>query len=203
MIQISPRELAIFAITGMSAMQKSEEFESLLALVAETEPKVIVEIGAGKGGTSWAWSKRGASKLIVIDLPAGPWGGEKDLSQTFKYISENTQTSIDIILGSSANSECLAAFKERLGDSKIDFLFIDGSHSYEGVKTDFLTYSPFVRDGGIIAFHDICEHPKETECEVKKFWDELKEAAASKPAGTIHEFISEPKTWGGIGVLRK
>jgi predicted O-methyltransferase YrrM len=42
-----------------------------------------------------------------------------------------------------------------LKDNKVDFLFIDADHSYEGVKKDFEMYSPLVRKGGIIAFHDI------------------------------------------------
>lgn len=210
MISISPRELAHFSIS-LGAMQKPEEFESLIALVDKhlpwvcaALPRVIVEIGAGKGGTSWAWSKLGASKLIVIDLPNGPWGGT-DTQPMFKYISENTSTNIDLIYGNSQSSECLTALKDRLGDSRVDFLFIDGDHSYEGVKTDFLTYSPFVRSGGIIAFHDICEHSKKSGCEVKKFWDELKEAYPSSTVGDsrgTQEFIAEPKNWGGIGVIR-
>lgn len=214
MISISPRELAHFAIQ-LGAMQKAEEFEQLIALVSDSLKEgrkascappeyadsygTILEIGAGKGGTSWAWSKLGASKLIVIDLPNGPWGGT-DTQPMFKYIAENSSTNIDLIYGNSQNSECLAALKERLGDTKVDFLFIDGDHSYSGVKTDFITYSPFVRAGGIIAFHDALEHPKETQCEVKKFIDELKE---TWPKEKVSEFYSEPKNWGGIAVFRK
>jgi MMP 1-O-methyltransferase len=36
----------------------------------------------------------------------------------------------------------------------ISFLWIDGDHSYEGVKKDFDLWSPFVIEGGLIAFHD-------------------------------------------------
>jgi hypothetical protein len=36
----------------------------------------------------------------------------------------------------------------------IDFLWIDGDHRYKEVKKDFDLWSPFVRAGGIIAFHD-------------------------------------------------
>ena len=36
----------------------------------------------------------------------------------------------------------------------IDFMFIDGDHSYEGIKTDWILWSPLVRCGGIIALHD-------------------------------------------------
>jgi len=36
----------------------------------------------------------------------------------------------------------------------IRLLWIDGDHSYEAVKNDFLVWEPFVVQGGIIAFHD-------------------------------------------------
>lgn len=39
-------------------------------------------------------------------------------------------------------------------DREIDVLFIDGDHSYEGVKADFDKWSPFVKSGGTVFFHD-------------------------------------------------
>ena len=39
-------------------------------------------------------------------------------------------------------------------EEPIDFLFIDGNHSYEQVLADYLMYSPLVKRGGVIAFHD-------------------------------------------------
>ena len=39
-------------------------------------------------------------------------------------------------------------------DLKIDLLFIDGDHSYEGVKKDFELYSTILSDNGIIIIHD-------------------------------------------------
>jgi hypothetical protein len=39
-------------------------------------------------------------------------------------------------------------------DIKIDFLFIDGDHSYEGVKRDFELYSTLMNPKGIIVLHD-------------------------------------------------
>lgn len=41
-----------------------------------------------------------------------------------------------------------------LQDIKIDFLFIDGDHSYEGVKKDFELYSNILSDNGVIILHD-------------------------------------------------
>jgi hypothetical protein len=36
----------------------------------------------------------------------------------------------------------------------IALLWIDGDHTYEGVKADFDSWSPFVIPGGLVAFHD-------------------------------------------------
>ena len=64
-------------------------------------------------------------------------------------------------------------------DNKVDFLFIDADHSYEGVKKDFEIYSPLVRKGGIIAFHDIipdyyAKRGIKPSSGVYKFWNEIK-----------------------------
>jgi predicted O-methyltransferase YrrM len=39
----------------------------------------------------------------------------------------------------------------------IDVLFIDGDHSYEGCKADIDAWFPFVKEGGVIMFHDCDE----------------------------------------------
>ena len=54
------------------------------------------------------------------------------------------------------------------------FLFIDGDHTYEGVKKDFEMYAPLCRKGGIIAFHDIVPGPLENVGGVPEFWNEIK-----------------------------
>ena len=38
---------------------------------------------------------------------------------------------------------------------KYDMITIDADHSYGGVKTDFINYTPLLNKGGIILFHDI------------------------------------------------
>jgi hypothetical protein len=57
---------------------------------------------------------------------------------------------------------------------QIDFLFVDGDHTYQGVSQDFKLYNQFVQPGGIIAFHDIVEHSPETQCNVNRFWQQIK-----------------------------
>jgi hypothetical protein len=67
------------------------------------------------------------------------------------------------------------------------------------VRADYEDYAPFVREGGIIAFHDIVSGDESHVGEVPRFWSELKE---SEPAAI--ELVDD---WGqggfGIGVIRK
>jgi hypothetical protein len=49
-----------------------------------------------------------------------------------------------------------------LQDIKLDFIFIDGDHSYDGVKKDFELYSQLLTDKGIIIIHDTDDKYEET-----------------------------------------
>jgi predicted O-methyltransferase YrrM len=91
-----------------------------------------------------------------------------------------------------------------LNGHPLDLLFIDGDHSYEGVKADFANYSSLVRPGGLIVLHDIVpdystRHGKPTANYtggVPIFWQELKTKHKTS------EFIEDQKQDGyGIGII--
>lgn len=200
MITLQPRELASLAVGGFGAMQKWEELAKLIEEVDELAAKVIVEIGVGKGGTSWCWSKLSSvEKLISIDLPNGPWGGAENLDLEIAYINANKtpQCSFTYIPADSQAESTMNAILTLLAGSPIDFLLIDGDHSYEGVKADYEKYSPLVRIGGLIALHDVLPHDPAQNCHVDKFWKEIKKVSQ------YAEIIGEPKTWGGLGIIKK
>jgi predicted O-methyltransferase YrrM len=92
--------------------------------------------------------------------------------------------------------ETLDKLRTILKKGEVDFLFIDGDHTYQGVKQDFQMYSPLVRKGGIVAFHDIATPDLTGECEVAKFWKEIKQSHN-------HVEVVEEKNqkWAGIGIL--
>jgi hypothetical protein len=50
----------------------------------------------------------------------------------------------------------------------VDLIHIDGDHSYEGVKADFEGWTPWLRPGGCVLFHDTEAFPG-----VRQFFDEL------------------------------
>jgi Methyltransferase domain len=166
-----------------NAIQKHEELAGFLALIADLEPlNIIVEVGAYAGGTLWAWQQLGA-RVIGVDMP--PYGMPDGPTVNGEGMT--------VILGDSHAQTTLDNLVAELGGEPIDVLFIDGDHTYEGVKADYEMYSPLVRPGGVIGFHDICTHPTMPFIEVDKFWMSL--------VGDKEEILTPPLTWGGIGVI--
>ncbi|MSU23371.1 MAG: class I SAM-dependent methyltransferase [Opitutus sp.] len=54
-----------------------------------------------------------------------------------------------VVSDSLAAAQKLAALR-----GTIDLIFIDGDHSYDACKADIIAWAPFVKRGGVIAFHD-------------------------------------------------
>jgi predicted O-methyltransferase YrrM len=185
------------------AMQKLRELAPLLGLLMRRSPGVVVEIGTARGGTFYAWCRVAGpdATIVSIDLAGGPFGGDRattDSSALRRYGQPGQQ--LHFIQDDSHDMKTRARLEEILGGREIDFLMIDGDHTYEGVAADYRMYSRFVADGGVIAFHDILPHPQVPECEVDRLWRELR-------AEGEHVEFTDPDDdrgwgqWGGIGVL--
>jgi predicted O-methyltransferase YrrM len=59
---------------------------------------------------------------------------------------------------------------------KFDFIFIDGDHSYDGVKSDYEKYKQFLAPDGHIGFHDIInsDQNKKNNINVDILWNDIK-----------------------------
>lgn len=118
----------------------------------------IVEIGSFKGKSTVCLalgSKNGKNlKVYAIDPHISDLEHRlyNQKESTFKIFQSNIKEAgvTDIV------NPIVKSSKEAAKDwsRPIEFLWIDGDHSYDGAKTDFDFYSPFVVDGGLIAFHD-------------------------------------------------
>ncbi len=186
----------------ISLNQFKSEFNDFADYIKSHNPKTIVEIGTKKGGSFFIWARYiKPNRLISIDLPGGIHGGgfPKQKIPFLKYfLSDKKDSNISVILGDSQSTKTLEKLKQELGGDKIDFLFIDADHRYEGVKRDFELYKPLVRKGGLIAFHDIVdtEYHHKLDCFVDKFWNEIKNDYSHI------EFIQNPTQHKyGIGVI--
>ena len=54
-----------------------------------------------------------------------------------------------------------------------DLLLIDAGHSYQDVGRDHYHYAPYVRPGGIVAFHDALPRPAYPEVEVWRYLESI------------------------------
>jgi len=175
------------------------ELSSLIRIAIDRKPKVILEIGTATGGTLFVLSRIAPkdATIISIDLPGGKYGEGYPMWRIpyYKSFAAHKQKMI-LFRGDSHAQSIFEKVKKILGSKQLDLLFVDGDHTYSGVKQDFEIYGPLVKKGGLIVFHDICQHPAETGVEVKRFWDETKTRYQ-------HEEIIRDKNqgWAGIGVL--
>lgn len=180
--------------------QKRAEIIHLLDLLKERQPQYLCEIGAFKGGTLFLFSQIAASNARILSIDIDYPEKKKRPFRRFARPGQH----IHCFEADSHSTKALATVKKILSGQQLDFLFIDGDHSYQGVKTDFELYSPLVRPKGLIAFHDIVPdygyrfgtETSNNTGEVPVFWKEIKDQFKH------WEFIEDIEQDGyGIGVI--
>jgi len=159
-------------------LQIRYEILKLLQILKQRSPKIIIEIGTARGGTLFLFTKVASidALLISIDLPGGPSGQgyPKVKIPLYKSFALPTQNLI-LIRANSHDFAILNKVKAILKGRKVDFLFLDGDHTYQGVKRDFEMYSPLVQKDGIIGFHDIhLPISPNSTLGVFKLWNKIK-----------------------------
>jgi len=194
----SPDALFVYADSNLGIAQVPEEVQRFHAFLRERSPRVVCEIGTYSGGHLYMLSRSlpTVKTLIGIDLHVRNKALIRRLAPP--------DLAIHLIDGDSGSVAVLEAVKRAVGGQPIDVLFIDGDHRYDGVRRDFLTYRDLVRDGGVIAFHDIVDDHqvrfgRKTAAwtgDVPEFWRRL------KPHSQTFEFVADPEQDGyGIGAV--
>jgi len=180
--------------------QNPVEIAQLLKLLSEQPPKTLLEIGTAKGGTFFLFSRVAApdALLISLDLPLQRSGlGSPAWRDKLCRSFARAQQRIELVRADSHKPATAEGIRQLLGDRLVDFLLIDGDHSYEGAKTDYELYSPLVARGGLIGFHDIVPVASDRNNGVPQLWQELKKS------WPFMEFVAD---WGqgafGIGVVK-
>jgi predicted O-methyltransferase YrrM len=139
------------------ASQDWFELWQMLEVADQLKPKKILEIGVhtGLGLKAFRDAFPGAD-LFGLELDT-QYLQFKDF-----LLIEGDSTEPDII---------------RLVESygPFDFIFIDGDHTYEGVKADWENYHGMVRAGGAVGFHDTSRMGEGwmSKVEVRRLLDEL------------------------------
>lgn len=187
--------------TRIRPTQIPSEIESLLRQAQPLRLRTVLEIGTDRGGTLFLFATIAADDalLVSVDLPSGPFGGgyAKRRGKLYRAFARRGQR-IELLRQDSHDPRTVEDVQQILGGRLVDLLFIDGDHSFEGVAADLRQYSPLVRQGGLIAFHDIVPGPEEHVGGVPRFWQELKASEA------VTELVADWNQGGyGLGVLTR
>jgi predicted O-methyltransferase YrrM len=164
--------------------QYAWELEQLINIYIEKRPLSIVEIGVREGGTLYHWLKNIDPKAQIVAID-----NIISVEQRTLWNSWDVNNQLTIINSNSA--DCVDQVKQIFPDG-IDWLFIDGDHSYEGALSDVMLYGPLVH--GVMALHDILYD----RSGVPKLWYEIRRASY-----ITQEFIAnrEDEHGAGIGVV--
>lgn len=178
--------------------QIEEELAWLTGEVRNMTPLTVLEIGTARGGTLVLWTRLAQQNatIVSIDLPKGKFGGgySRPRTSVYRRFARKGQK-LHLLRRDSHAQSTFDRTKRLFGGTPVDFLFIDGDHTYEGVKKDWEMYSQLVRPGGAIAFHDIAGNYEDTQ--VKRLWDSL------KPDFRHRECIRDHNGYYGVGILYK
>lgn len=198
----SPRSLEEIVDNGMNlsthglyrvnSVQKRSEILSLVQRVAALKPKNILEIGTCNGGTLFMWSNLASQKVVSCDLFKN-----QTRAELYAHFSPpQTGCMVKALVGDSHAPDFKQTVFQEFGGEKVDFLFIDGDHSEQGVRADFNDYKELVREGGIIAFHDVIKNQPVPGNQVFNFWEPVKQQYRHE------EFIDDTSQCGfGIGIV--
>ncbi len=175
------------------SLQIQSEIMALANEVAALKPKTILEIGTARGGTALIWAHLASERLITCDILDKR--GFTDLVKAFP--PPGNPCKVDVLVGDSHDPAFVETVKNSLNGRSVDFLFIDGDHTEDGVALDYENYRQFVRPGGLIAFHDIVDDQPLPTNQVQHFWKKV------KGGNEVKEFVNDPAQCGfGIGVIR-
>jgi len=117
--------------------------------------KVGAEIGVADGRYSEILCLRiPGLKLYCIDLWTpyeDCWRIQNYQNKAYNQAKEKLKNyNTELIIESSLTASL------DIPDNSLDFVFIDGSHTFDHVMTDIIVWSRKVRKGGIVAGHDYC-----------------------------------------------
>ena len=183
----------------IKSLQNRLEIKEFITLVNKIKPKIVVEIGTFRGGTLFLLSRFSSEDALIISIDLPTWNLKAGYGILRSHLYRSfllKNQKLHLLARDSHKTSTFNEIKNILKNNPIDILFIDGDHTYGGVKQDFGMYSPLVKKDGLIAFHDIVVHSPDQGCHVNEFWNEIKKKY------DYQEIVDDwdQKHWG-IGLL--
>lgn len=145
---------------------------SLFSVTVATRAETVVEIGRYRGASTYALGM--ALKFLNSGWKESPAAHQRPgidyrrledhfidrrlfsiekypLPEVHEMVNEQELSDIVEFIDQPSNE----VDPEFLGVRRIDMLFVDGDHSYEGCLADVRKFLPLVREGGLMVLHDV------------------------------------------------
>lgn len=173
---------------NLEIQQVPEEYIEYLWFLKNSNFKTYLNIGIGKGGSFLieTFIQPHLELSIAVDNSSYWKDNQRNsILEKIDWLQSNVNTKVEFY-----DSDSVTWLKKNQ-ERKFDAIFIDGDHTYDGLKGDYDNALPLLNDGGYVIFHDI----NSFACPgVMKIWNELKN-------DSCQEFIQSQTC--GIGIWKK
>jgi hypothetical protein len=150
-------------VAGADGFMECCTRQGLPGLLRLMGAKQGAEVGVQRGEFSSYLLQHWEGELFLVDL----WKHQPDGYDDVANVSDGEHSS-----NLSATYQAMKAFGGRgqiviesslkmanlLGPASLDFVYLDGNHSYEAVLADLAAWSEVVRPGGMVAGHDFVDY---------------------------------------------
>lgn len=122
-------------------------------LVREMKPETVVELGVDRGYSSFVFAKalEKENKGIIYGVDSFEGDEHAGKRNTFgdvaSLVEQHSVNRLVLVKGYFAEVA-------KTWDKPVDILHIDGYHTFDAVSDDFKNWSPFVKEDGVVLFHD-------------------------------------------------
>jgi hypothetical protein len=145
---------SIHLLPGTQGGGSVNVFESFLlsSLVRLVAPRAIVEVGTFRGGTTWHLFENAPPGAIIYTFDLPPGAGPDDLTDpdlaapgSREFLPQSPRVQLRLIDTRTWDGAL---------ESKVQFAFIDGNHTYDGVRNDTEKVFRLLDEDACVCWHD-------------------------------------------------
>jgi len=159
---------AMFGPTGPEIGRQHSETRTLglgwllYGFVRAIQPEIVLEVGFGGSSACILYALRHNQKGKLVVMDPKDWGPDHP-TKKHKDGSSMKIALVEVydVLDTLGFWDICEFYHEKSQDfgpkwnKPIDMLVVDGDHSFDAVRSDFLCFAPFVKLGGYAFFHDM------------------------------------------------
>lgn len=135
-----------------------------------TKNMEMIEIGCYSGESTVIFSDYFKNVITIDPLEANydtkDSASQSDYRFVYEIFQQRTRTRNNIQLMKNKSDDAYNILKSM--DKKVDFVYIDGMHTYEQVKKDIQNYKNLINESGFIGGHDYNDGWKEVKSAVNE-----------------------------------